>query len=217
MSSEVAPVYTATDLLAYVRAEYIAPLTMAARRHTNYYISAIPWPKQLILGLVSPLRDSLIWKHQWPRSSSDRVSRAWQPRHFDYNPLVAAFKLGADPKHVVSLWIRASVYVPVATREVVDKLAAFNMAMFIDLNDKCYSAPKPTSEDAPLVAPLRTRSDLPDDDSRVDESQPPRGGFYTPKQPEEHQMSQRLSQLLLHQRRKQMALQYRCQSATGSP
>ncbi|ETV63603.1 hypothetical protein H257_19468, partial [Aphanomyces astaci] len=47
-------------------------------------------------------------------------------------------------------------------------------------------------EDAPLVAPLRTRSDLPDDDSHLLLTSGNRHvvGFTPPPQPEEHQLSQ---------------------------
>ncbi|RQM24038.1 hypothetical protein B5M09_013353, partial [Aphanomyces astaci] len=56
---------------------------------------------------------------------------------------------------------------------------------------------------------MRTRSDLPDYDSHLLPTSGNRHvvGFTPLPQPEEHQLSQRLSQLLLHQRLKKMALQ----------
>ncbi|ETV65168.1 hypothetical protein H257_18032 [Aphanomyces astaci] len=76
-------------------------------------------------------------------------------------------------------------------------------------NDRGRVTGSRTSENALLGAPLRTRSDLPDDDSHLLLSTSGNRhvvGFTPLPQPEEHQQAQRLSQLLLHQRLKQMAL-----------
>ncbi|RHY46560.1 hypothetical protein DYB30_013435, partial [Aphanomyces astaci] len=71
-------------------------------------------------------------------------------------------------------------------------------------------------EDGSLGAPWRTRSDLPDDIHLLLTSGNRHVVVFTLlTQPEEHQLSQHLCQLLLHQRLKQMALQCRCQPTTN--
>ncbi|ETV64178.1 hypothetical protein H257_18898 [Aphanomyces astaci] len=80
-------------------------------------------------------------------------------------------------------------------------------------NDRGRVTGSRSREDAPLGAPLRTRSDLPDDNSYLLSTSGNRHmvAFAPLPQPEEYQLSQRLSQLLLHQRLKKIALQCRCQ------
>ncbi|RLO09321.1 hypothetical protein DYB28_014344, partial [Aphanomyces astaci] len=69
-------------------------------------------------------------------------------------------------------------------------------------------------EDGSLGAPWRTRSDLPDDIHLLSTSGNRHVVVFTLlTQPEEHQLSQHLGQLLLHQRLKQMALQCRAKPA----
>ncbi|RHZ25567.1 hypothetical protein DYB26_003963 [Aphanomyces astaci] len=81
-----------------------------------------------------------------------------------------------------------------------------------DMNHRVARCPKTTPGETRCIG----FKDLPDDDSDLLSTSGNRHvvGFTPLPQTEEHQLSQRLAHLLLHQRLKQMALQCRCQPTT---